>query len=246
MLGEFICGRGGAIGVADATLDHLKSSIERFAARSLLFLNGDFGEDPQSFGAFCARVVLENSCAALVGRLDPFRLLYLAQFQAQQGFEYGRPSNSGFRWTGDVLPDEKVPQEMWGVDHNVSKVSRALFSPYADHVYWRPAVETALDFIANDSSDLLQDLRSLQPDQYVGHTRGRCAALYSTLSKGVHWDFFTSSIVLDEGTIKDSIRETFVALGGMALISHFVPTAYRALERDAAVDTYKRLRGLFV
>jgi len=245
MLGGFVCGTAGTAGVADATLDHLKDSIERFATRSLSFLNSDFDDNTQSFGAFCARVVLENSCAALVGRLDPFRLLYLAQFQAQQSFEYGRPSNSGFRWTGDVLPDENSPREMWGVDHNVSKVSRALFSPYAEHVYWRPAVETALDFIAADNSELLQDLRSLEPDKYVGYTRGKCATLYSTLSKGVHWDFFTSSIVLDEGTIKDTIRETLVALGGMALISHFIPTSYRSMERDVAVAAYKTFRSLF-
>jgi hypothetical protein len=245
MLGEFICGTTGAVSVADATLDHLKNSIERFANKSLAFLNSDFDENSQSFGAFCTRVVLENACAALVGRLDPFRLLYLTQFQMQQGFEYGRPSNSGFRWTGDVLPDEKSPQDMWGVDHNVSKVSRALFSPYAEHVYWRPAVEAALDFIATDNSDILQDLRSLEPDKYVGYIRGRCAALYSTLSKGVHWDFFTSSIILDEGTIKDSIRETLLALGSMALISHFIPTSYRSLDHAAAVEAYKALRGSF-
>jgi hypothetical protein len=245
MLGEFVCGAAGDTGVANATLDHLKNSIDQFATRSLTFLNSEFNEDAQSFGAFCARVVLENSCAALVGRLDPFRLLYLARFQAQQGFEYGRPTNSGFRWTGDVLPDEKGPQEMWGADHGVAKVSRALFSSYAEHVYWHPAVEAMLDFIADDNSSALQDLRSLEPEKYVGYTRGRCAALYSTLSKGVHWDFFASSVVLDEGTIKDSIREMLVALGGMSLISHFIPTAYRSLDRVAAVEAYKSLRGSF-
>jgi hypothetical protein len=248
MLGEFICGaarNAETVAVADATLDHLKTSIERFSERSLLFLNSAFDDNTQNFGAFCARVLLENSCAALVGRLDTFRLLYLAQFQAQQSFEYGRPSNSGFRWTGDVLPEDKAQQELWGPEHNVSKVSRALFSPYAEHVYWRPAVASTLDFIAADNSDLLQDLRSLEPDKYVGYTRGKCTTTYSTLSKGVHWDFFTSSIVLDEGTIKDAIRETLLAVGGMALISHFIPTSYRALERQEAVETYKSFRSLF-
>jgi hypothetical protein len=75
--------------------------------------------------------------------------------------------------------------------------------------------------------------------------RGRCAALYSTLSKGVHWDFFVSSIVLDEGTIKETIREMLLALGGMSLISHFIPTAYRSLDRAVAVETYKTFRESF-
>jgi hypothetical protein len=245
MLGDFICGIGASTSVADATLNHLKSSIERFGNRAIAILNSDFDEDALSFGAFCARVVLENSCAALVGRLDPFRLLYLAEFQAQQSFEYGKPSNSGFRWTGDVLPDDKVPQDMWGTEHNVTKVSRALFSQYADHVYWRPAVASTLDMIEDDGADVLQDLRNVEPEKFIGSTRGRCASLYSTLSKGVHWDFFTSSIVLDEGTIKDSIREMLVAIGNLALVSHFVPTAYRSIEQETAIETYKALRGTF-
>lgn len=244
-LGELICGVSGSACVANTTLDHLSSSIDRFAAKSLEFLNGEFSADTQNFGAFCARVVLENSCAALVGRLDPFRLMYLAAFQAQEDFEYGKAANSGFRWSGDVLPDDKVPQAMWGTDHNASKVSRALFSPYSDHVYWRTAIESALDAIANEGGDQFQEILLIEPESYIGGLRGRCAALYSTLSKGVHWDFFVSSIVLDEGTLKDAIREALLSLGGLGLISHFVPTAYRSLDVQSALDHYKSLRESF-
>lgn len=248
MLGELVCGAASVSGssqVADLTLDHLKGTIDRFAGRSLGFLNGTFDQDAQNFGAFCARVVLENSCAALVGRLDPFRLLYLAQFQTQQSFEYGKPTNSGFRWTGDVLPDDKVPPDLWGADHNLSKVSRALLSPYAEHVYWRTAIENTIDFVASDTSEALQDIRALDPNTYVSYLRGRSSALYSTLSKGVHWDFFASSVVLDEVTIKDATRETLLLLGGAALLSHFVPTCYRVLDPTVALDAYKTLRGSF-
>jgi len=245
MLGDFVCGSSALGGVADDTLNHLNSSIQRFGQRSIGFLNDVFDENAQTFGAFCARAFLENSCAALVGRLDPFRLMYLAEFQAQAGFEYGRSSNSAFRWTGDVLPDDKPPHEMWGPDHNLNKVSRALFSAYAEHVFWRPAVTSALDAIESDSSDLLDELRSLDPQTYVGYVRGRCASLYSTFSKGVHWDFFKSTIILDEETIKSSIRETVLILSGLSLVSHFIPTAYRSLSSGLAIESYKTIRGSF-
>jgi hypothetical protein len=143
-LGRLVCGAAAETCTANKTLDHLSSSIDRFAKKAVEYLNGEFSEEAQIFGAFCARVTLENACAAIVGRLDPFRLLYLAEFQAQGGFEYSKPSKSGFRWLGDVLAEEKLPQEdLWSSSYDVAKISRALFSGYINHVYWKPAVESA-------------------------------------------------------------------------------------------------------
>src|SRR5208282_1915341 len=112
-LGKLVCGRAAESCTANRTLDHLCSSIDRFANKAVEYLNGEFSEEAQIFGAFCARVTLENACAALVGRFDPFRMLYLAEFQAQGGFEYGKPSKSGFNWAGDVLADEKTTRDLW-------------------------------------------------------------------------------------------------------------------------------------
>ena len=244
-LGKLVCGGPVAESLANTTLNHLEASIERFSSEAISFLNGDFSESAQKFGAFCSRVTLENSCAALVGRYDPFRILYLSEFQAQGTFQYGKPSKSGFRWSGDVIPDDKMPQEMWGTDHDTGKVSRALFSHYSEHVYWRPAMESALDAIASEDPSLFADLTSLDPASYTGYTRGKCASIYSTLSKGVHWDFFVSAIVMDEGTLKDTIRDCLIVIAGLGLVSHFVPTAFRSLAPQEAVETYKALRGLF-
>ncbi|WP_269932717.1 hypothetical protein [Aminobacter sp. HY435] len=232
--------------MANTTLDHLSRSIDRFSDKAIKYLNDDFSDDAQSFGAFCARVVLENACAALVGRLDPFRMLYLAEFQAQGGFEYGRPAKSGFKWTGDVLAEEKAANGLWNIDHDISKISRALFSSHADHIYWKPAIETALDYLSGTGrSDSFPDLQRIDPETFVSTTKGKCASLYSTLSKGVHWEFFVSSVVMDEGTVKDAIRDCFINLANMGFISHFVPTAYRSHSREIVLDTYQSFRGSF-
>lgn len=205
-LGKLVCGLAAEACIANKTLDHLGTSIDRFANKAIAYLNGEFSEEAQIFGAFCARVTLENACAALVGRFDPFRLLYLAEFQAQGGFEYGKPSNSGFRWGGDVLAADKPPRELWSTENDLTKISRALFSVHVDHVYWKPAVEAALDYLAErDGSESLQELHAMDPETFISSTKGKCAALYSTLSKGVHWDFFVSTVAMDEGTVKDSI-----------------------------------------
>ncbi len=243
-LGRLLCGESSTPCVANTTLDHLSSSIDRFAGQATRILNGPFTEESQIFGAFCARVVLENSCAALVGRLDPFRLIYLAEFQNQDGFEYGKQSNSGFKWSGDVVPD-KQPTNLWSSEHDISKVSRALFSTYAEHAYWKPSIELALDAINSANEAGFSDILSLDPENYIPETRGRSISLYSKLSKGVHWEFFSSSVVLDEGTIKDAVRDTLLTLSAMGLISHFIPTAYRKLNNTDAMAAYLEFRGSF-
>ncbi|WP_374546666.1 hypothetical protein [Rhodoblastus sp.] len=246
-LGMLVCGRTGESCTANRTLDHLGASIDRFANKAVDYLNSTFSDEAQTFGAFCARVTLENACAALVGRLDPFRMLYLAEFQAQGGFEYAKPSKSGFKWAGDVLADEKPPaRDLWNTDHELARISRALFSAYVDHVYWKPAAEAALDYLAErGEGGELRELQAIDPDNFTSSTKGKCSALYSKLSKGVHWDFFVSSVVMDEGTLKDAIRDCLIQVANMGFVSHFVPTAYRSLGRSDALDAYKNFRKAF-
>jgi hypothetical protein len=86
---------------------------------------------------------------------------------------------------------------------------------------------------------------AMSPETFTSSTKGKCAALYSTLSKGVHWDFFASSAVMDEGTLKDSIRDCFIQVANLGFVSHFVPTAYRSLDRNDALVAYTDFRKAF-
>ncbi len=85
----------------------------------------------------------------------------------------------------------------------------------------------------------------MNPETFTSSTKGRCTALYSTLSKGVHWDFFVSTVVMDEGTLKDSIRDCFIQVGILGFVSHFVPTAYRSLDQNEALAAYIDFRKAF-
>lgn len=243
-LGKLVCGGSDETCTATATLNLLSASIDRFSAKAVSYLNGPFSDDAQSFGAFCARVTLESACAALVGRLDSFRILYLAEFQSQATFEYGKPAKSGFRWSGDVFAEEKPAAVLWSVDQDLAKVSRALLSPHLETIYWRPAFDAAIDYIDSVSAEDFSDLRQLEATSFIPSIKGRCARLYSTLSKGVHWDFFVASMVMDEGTIKDTIRDCLTVVSTLAFVSHFVPTAYSRLDKADAVDAYRQFRGV--
>ncbi|WP_346297350.1 hypothetical protein LRC39_11535 [Rhodopseudomonas sp. P1] len=243
-IGHLLCGKNeNCEGIAKTALSQLSSSIDTFAERAVSFLSGDFTHDALTFGPFCARVLLENSCAALVGRLDSFRMLYLSEFQTQPEYEHGKRAKSAFSWTGDVIPEEKQQQQLWNLDHDLSKISRALFSKHLDHLYWKPAVERMLDYSSqHDSDPLLTEIRSLDADNFISTVRGKSIQLYSTLSKGVHWEFFTSALVFDETTVKSAIRDTCLLVSQLGLASHFIPTAYASLPHSDALGTYKSFR----
>jgi hypothetical protein len=101
-LGYLLCGHDGAAGgFAKSALDQLSPSIDTFSGRAVKYLIEGASDDTFAFGPFCARVLLENSCAALVGRLDCFRMMYLSEFQAQPEYEYGKRAKSAFSWVGD-------------------------------------------------------------------------------------------------------------------------------------------------
>lgn len=242
-LSSLLCGHDKTEGVAKAALDQLAASIDTFSVRSIKFLNETTSDDTLSFGPFCSRVLLENGCAALVGRLDSFRMLYLSEFQTKPEYERGKRAKSAFSWNGDVIPDEKPSQGLWSLDCDLSKISRALFSPHLDHLFWRPAVERMLDFLSgHGSNSALSDILALDAESYINATKGKALQLYSTLSKGVHWEFFTSALLFDDITVKTLIRDTCLLVGDLGLISHFIPTAYASLTPEEAVKAYLAFR----
>lgn len=244
-LGTLVCGSSSEPCTATTTLNHLSASIDRFSAKAISYLNDPFDEEASNFGAFCARVTLENACAALVGRLDSFRMLYIAEFQAQGAYEYGKPTKSGFKWTGDVFIKEKPNAALWSSEHELSNISRALFSPHVDALHWRPAFESAIDYIDTNSIDGFSEIRALESHAFIPYIKGKCGPLYSKLSKGVHWEFFVSSTVMDEGTLKDAIRDCLTIVSNLALVSHFIPTAFRSLKKPDAISDYVEFRGAF-
>jgi hypothetical protein len=242
--GSLLCGGENTGGIAKDALDHLGRSLNNFFGRASRYLREEASDDSVSLGPFCARVVLENSCAALLGRLDPFRMLYLCEFQATPEYESGKRAKSSFSWVGDVIPLEERPNHvLWSIDNDLSKISRALMSRYLNHVYWAPAVDRMLDFVSTNSSDpRLADILAFEAGTYIQHCKGKSAQLYSALSKGVHWEFFTTALMFDDATVKTLIRDTLLLVGHLGLTSHFIPTAYAAHTPEKALELYLSFR----
>ena len=241
-LANLLCGDQEGEGLADVALNQLSRSIDTFSARLISFLEEGREEDAAIYGAFCSRVVLENGCAAILGRLDTFRMLYISEFQAQPSYEIGKRAKSAFSWASDVIGEEGPT--MWNADQEAAKISRALFSKYVSHVFWIPALERAQDYIGSTSASGADDVLALDPQSFTATVRGRSSQLHSSLSKGVHWEFFSTSLMFDLETTKILIRDTLVLVAQLGLISHFVPTAHASLTAEAALAKYSAIRGV--
>ncbi|MBY5651398.1 hypothetical protein HFO45_24540 [Rhizobium leguminosarum] len=241
-LPPLLCGLPTTNGLGKIALEQLNASLANFSDRTVQYLASAASDEITMFGPFCARVILENGCAALVGRLDPFRILYLSEFQSRPEYISGKRIKSAFSWTGDVIPEEKASLVLWDPDHDVPKISRSLFSAHLEHLYWRPAVDAMLDHIEENPAPELDSMRAIETEKYISEIKGRFRQLYSQLSKGVHWEFFSSNLQMDDVTVKTLLRDTIINIAGLGLISHFVPTAYASLSAGAAVEAYIELR----
>lgn len=241
-LPQILCGSPTGAGQSDAALVQLTSSISKFANKATVYANEADTDNLLTFGPFCGRVILENGCAALMGRLDPFRLMYLSEFQRQPEYELGKRVKSAFSWAGDVVTEEKPDASLWHTDRDMDKISRSLFSRHCDHLYWKPAISGLLDYIAGRTDDELNDILQIAPENFIAQTRGRLSQYYSQLSKGVHWEFFNSAQQLDEITVRSLLRDTTVHLAALGLASHFIPTAYSSLSPNDAVEAYIEFR----
>jgi hypothetical protein len=236
---RLVCGAPAEYGEAGLVVRHLNESIAAFGAKASALLAAESSPEITLFGPFCARVLMETGCAAILGRFDPFRILYLSRFQSHAGYDPTKRANSAFAWQGDVLAD-KEREELWGNTVETSRVSRALLSQHLEHLYWRPAVLAALDCAAEVSSNpYVADFLSTASETFIPEAKGRGMAIYSQLSKGVHWEFFNSALTLfDEASVKEAIRDSVKWMARLALVSHFVPTAMGRLDGNVAVADY--------
>jgi hypothetical protein len=161
-------------------------------------------------------------------------------FQSQEGFDHGRPLKAGFKWTGDVIPKEKI-ERIWEKEVDGHQINRALFSPYWDELFWRPAYTSVLTFLEGNGLEKKAILHILEPGNFIDRTKSELSRLYSTLSKGVHWDYLTPAAMLDTETLEVALEDvmSYVTLLGFA--SHFIPTSYGKIERTRAYEIYNEL-----
>ena len=237
-LTELTCGdapTGSGIG---EILSHLGITLDRLLVRSVKLRNDDEVEIAL-FGPVLARALLEVSFTALLGRLDPFRVLLVREFQRQPSYVVDRRSGVAFNWQPDVQ-GERVT-ELFKADLKPKDVPRALLGSYFQETFWRDACQTLLDTVPfHRGADWMQRLRLFDPEAFAHRARGESERIYTICSKGIHHEFVISpGTYYDRVTIQSLLQRSFELIGAVSITANMCPTLAFRTSAGRVVDLYE-------
>lgn len=101
-LAHLVCGDyqscDSLIDIYDVLFHNIKTMENRLVSLPM----GD-DSDVTILGPYYARNLLETVCTALLGRIDPFRILYVYKVQTHDKFTLGSRSKAAISWFGDIF-----------------------------------------------------------------------------------------------------------------------------------------------
>lgn len=224
--------------------ENLSNNITKIENK-IIALPNESNENITLLGPFYGRTLLENVATAIIGRIDPFRLLFLRNVQLQDTFGLGSRSNSAIKWSEDIFEqglsaNDRVPHKMWSSEKRFKDIPRGLFGDYYGDIFWKQAYQSLLDETADDQEDFIEGYRrQTAPEGFVIRIRQSASRLYSSLSKGVHSELvIKSEIIYDRTTVLDLISDTLELCGIISLVSHKINTTICQLELNEAINRF--------
>jgi hypothetical protein len=192
-------------------------------------------------------VTLELSLTALIGRLDPFRLLVLREMQRRPDYDVGRRSLASIQWDGDVIAAKKE-STLWDPAKAFEKVSRGLLGNYYSAVYWEEAHAKVLDALTESHvGDWFSQLRLTTPEAFGPRMRSEATRAYSALSKGLHHEFVVPTASLyDRSTVLTLVGDALRIAATLAFISHGISECHCSLRISEAARCYQALQDFEV
>lgn len=190
---------------------------------------------------FYCRNILESSLTAILGRIDPFRLIMVYKVQADSSYDLGKRAQIAVEWTGDIVAKNNPEQKLWQFDKKKESFDRALLSNHIGDIIWKPAFRKLGDYIADNGyqSAWLDEIASY--DEYHNFARAKADAmrLFSSFSKGVHSECLIDiSLILDDLTLKNLIKDLYKLCATLALTSHFVDFLATKIEIEGAISIF--------
>lgn len=177
----------------------------------------------------CSRMLLEQGSAALLGRVDPIRMVAIVKGSASADFKLGQRNASSFIWGKDVIPDTKPGTGFWTQDSLGKGVHRALLDGHlADYIFTSAHKELEDPLFEATSKrtqlpDWIIELQKLDRGALVlSKLRTLASEAYSTLSKGIHFEFFLGrETTPDINEIRNSTSKAITVIATVALYTHF-------------------------
>lgn len=209
-----------------------------------LLINGAAG-DLTVLGPYFARNLLETTCAALLGRIDPFRLIYVQKVQSLDGFTIGSKAKGAISWSSDIFEKNDIDiNNLWDHNREFSKVGRGLFGNHYGEIFWNPAFRTLIDDSTYVSELSLDYFRTHidSPEKFILFIRQKSSILYSSLSKGIHSELVINpEIIYDDTTVIELVNDTFQVCSILGIVSHYIDFSICRLPIDTAFQYYNDL-----
>lgn len=195
------------------------------------------------FGPFAGRSLLEVGLTAILGRLDPFRVLVLREMQMRPDYVPEKRSLVSIQWSGDILADKKV-EDLWRIDRNIKDMTRALLGDYYEHLFWRKAFQVVLDGTSEDrGGDWMRELRRMEPDSFVSRMRQLTSSVYSSCSKGVHHEYvIPASGYYDVTTLSTILNDALKAVALLAFVANASADIHFQLPLADATECFERIQ----
>lgn len=190
--------------------------------------------------AFYGRNILESAHTALLGRIDPYRLITIYKVQSDGNYDIGTRTLCAVEWTGDII-SRKQANVVWESKNKKDDFDRALLGNYFGEVIWKKAFMKLTDYLEDKNivSGWLDDI--LNQDEY--HNFERCKSessrLFSSFSKGVHSESLVEiDVFFDNVTMKDLIASLYKLCATLGLISHFIGYLVPNIPIEMALENF--------
>lgn len=247
-LATLICG-GDAVDAADPECEisevskHLKSVLIGVISE-LKWLGSEPSPRITLYGPFLARTLLEVGVTALIGRLDPTRLLVVKRTQQHGDYNTGQAWNSAIRWKGDVIDD--AVNQPWKPTLQYKDMTKALFGHYYIDIYWTLALKKVADSNFETGSWLAQ-IKNMSINEFATRRREDISKLYSESSKGVHSEFVVPpGSLYDRLTISNLVNKTVQILAELGLLINLLPHIPYKLDPAKAAEIFNQIEGIEV
>ncbi|WP_135811469.1 hypothetical protein [Bacillus cereus] len=244
-MGKLICGNYEQYDSLKNFYDVLNHNLNTMENRLDKLIEEDDEQELTILGPYFARNILETTCNALLGRLDPFRIIFVHKIQSSESFEIGVKVKGAINWASDIFGnDDTKSDKLWNHEKDFNKVGRALFGPYYGFIYWNPAYKMLIDdgdYV--DEESLTQYRTGIDdPEKFILYLRSKCSSIYSSLSKGIHSELLIKpDIMYDKTTVLDLINETVKMCALLGLISHYIDTSHCKIDTAEAFEHFKSL-----
>lgn len=238
--GVLVCGES-----TSNTLDYnevisgLSKRIEKFTG---CIMEYDWSCSKTSIDIPCyGRNILESSLTALLGRIDPLRLIFVYKVQMDSSYDLGKRALSAVEWTGDILSKQKPKENLWDFERKKEDFDRALLGNYMGEIVWQPAFRALSDFVADKEyeSDWLAEILSESEKANFEKSKSIASRLFSSLSKGVHAECLTDvDTILDSVTLKSLIKDVYKLCATLGLVSHFIDFMATKVDKESALSYF--------